>query len=66
VQIGAFADRDRSTDREDAGKGDVKIGKDAERGLLDHMAAEPVEFARPAHQRTSSSRSVGPPFDKFA
>jgi len=44
-QFGAFADRHGGADGEDAGKGDVEVGNDAQRRGLDHMASEPVESA---------------------
>src|SRR6516162_2029058 len=47
-QIGAFADHHAGTKGEDAGKGNVEEGDDAQRRRLDHMAAKTWKLPGPA------------------
>src|SRR5690606_5669031 len=44
-QIPAFADHDAAGKAEDAGKGDIEVGEDADIRALDDMAAEAEEIA---------------------
>jgi hypothetical protein len=60
-QIGAFADHHARAEGEDAGKGNVEEGDDAQRRWLDHMAAKTVEIAGPGAAGIDESRRSAPP-----
>ena len=62
-QIGAFADHHAGTEGEDAGKGNVEEGDDAQRRRLDHMAAKTVKIAGPGAAGIDESRRSAPPRD---
>ena len=62
-QIGAFADHHGGAEGEDARKGDVEIGDDAQRRRFDYMTAKTMEIPWAGTPRIDKSRGSALPRD---